>query len=301
MRNKVVTLSIIKLFMILVFLQSSPVGACIFNCPGIYKTTDGDFALKGGMKSGFQFHVNYFDQKKHNFNYIKDETRARSGNYFQQFELRDGDCFSDGMWNDCETDRERIEFSSRPRQILSYKQCYGYSLKLSKDFRDISPTNITLGQIHQKGGPKGEAGGFKSFPNLIHITVKGNALYFGWDALTGSRTNVTSRLRLFRLKWLDEMLDVWTDISFCLDFKESKIEVWVDGKQKVKLLKSPINPKLKPQKIYFKYGIYRSFVSRYKDIHKTLPTQIVYFDEIRRGNSVEDVDVNFNPELKPVD
>ena len=31
------------------------------------------------------------------------------------------------------------------------------------------------------------------------------------------------------------------------------------------------------------------------------PTQIVFYDEIRRGNSVKKVDININPKLKPVD
>ena len=41
---------------------------------------------------------------------------ARRGEFYQRFELRDGDCFGDDTWNDCENDRERVEFSSRPRQ-----------------------------------------------------------------------------------------------------------------------------------------------------------------------------------------
>jgi len=32
-----------------------------------------------------------------------------------------------------------------------------------------------------------------------------------------------------------------------------------------------------------------------------MPTQIVFYDEIRRGNSIEKVDINLNPKLKPVD
>ena len=32
-----------------------------------------------------------------------------------------------------------------------------------------------------------------------------------------------------------------------------------------------------------------------------MPTQIVFYDEIRRGNSIEKVDININPKLKPVD
>ena len=32
-----------------------------------------------------------------------------------------------------------------------------------------------------------------------------------------------------------------------------------------------------------------------------LPTQIVFYDEIRRGSSIEEVDFNLNPKLKPID
>jgi len=32
-----------------------------------------------------------------------------------------------------------------------------------------------------------------------------------------------------------------------------------------------------------------------------IPTQIVYYDEVRRGNSIKKVDININPKLKPVD
>ena len=31
-----------------------------------------------------------------------------------------------------------------------------------------------------------------------------------------------------------------------------------------------------------------------------MPTQVVFYDEIRRGNSIEKVDRNINPKLKPV-
>ena len=31
------------------------------------------------------------------------------------------------------------------------------------------------------------------------------------------------------------------------------------------------------------------------------PTQIVYYDEIRRGSSIEEVDFNINPNLKAID
>ena len=35
--------------------------------------------------------------------------------------------------------------------------------------------------------------------------------------------------------------------------------------------------------------------------NRKMPTQIVFYDEIRRGNSIKKVDININPKLKPVD
>ena len=39
----------------------------------------------------------------------------------------------------------------------------------------------------------------------------------------------------------------------------------------------------------------------FKETHGKIPTQIVYYDEVRRGTKIEDVDRNINPKLKPVD
>ena len=66
---------------------------------------------------------------------------------------------------------ERFEFSSRPRQKPEGKQCYFYGIKLSPEFIDLHPTNTDLGQVHQRGGPEGKAGGLKSFPPLIQKLV----------------------------------------------------------------------------------------------------------------------------------
>ena len=85
----------------------------------------------------------------------------------------------------------------------------------------------------------------------------------------------------FELASLSDMKGVWTDISFCLDFKNKRMDAWVDGEKKVEILSSAIN--FMPDSIYFKYGIYRSFVSRYTNSRGSMPTQIVYYDEVRRG------------------
>ena len=206
---------------------------------GTFKDEDGKFGLKT-KKSGFKFHLNFMDHNDHNFQYIKDKTKARAGKYFQRFELRDGDCFGDDVWTDCDTDRERVEFSTRPRQAPKGKQCYGYSLMLSKDFIDTQPTSTTLGQVHQHGGPTGTAGGLASFPPLIQIDARSGSLFFNWHELSGSATNVKDESRYHKLKPLKDMKEVWTDISFCLDFKNKRMDAWVDGIKKVEILESPI-------------------------------------------------------------
>jgi len=266
---------------------------------GTFKGEDGKFGLKT-KRSGFKFHLNFMDHNDYNFQYIKDKTKARAGKYFQRFELRDGDCFGDNNWSDCDTNRERVEFSTRPRQTPKGKQCYGYSLMLSKDFIDTYPTNTSLGQVHQYGGPTGTAGGLASFPPLIQIDARQGYLFLNWHELSGSATNVIDESRYHRLKLLRDMKEAWTDISFCLDFKNKRMDAWVDGIKKVEILKSPIF--FKPKGIYFKHGIYRSFISKYKQRNNgIMPTQIVFYDEIRRGNSIKKVDININPKLKPVD
>ena len=249
--------------------------------------------------SGFIFHKNYMSQNDYNFSYIKDNSKARAGDYFQKFELRDGDCFSDDNWSDCDNDRQRIEFSSEPNQTISGKQCYGYSIKLSKSFTDIRKVSTTLGQIHQKGGPSGKANSLPSFPPLIQIDARKGNLYLNWHKLSGSKNNVNDESKYYKLKSLKSMKGVWTDISICLDFKNERIDAWVNGENKVKINEPPIF--FEPKSIYFKHGIYQSFISAYKLLKKETPTQIVYYDEVRRGNSIEEVDSNVNPGLKFVD
>ena len=249
--------------------------------------------------SGFKFHKNYMSQNKHNFSYIEDNLKSRSGNYYQKFELRYGDCFGDENWNDCDNDRQRIELSSEPNQPISGRQCYGYSIKLSNSFTDIRKVSTTLGQIHQKGGPSGKANSLSSYPPLIQIDARKGNLYLNWHKLSGSRDNVKDESKYYKLKTLKSMRGVWTDISLCLDFEKKRIDAWVDGNNVVKILKSPIF--FEPESIYFKHGIYQSFISNYTSFKGETPTQIVYYDEVRRGNSIEDVDINVNPDLKFVD
>ena len=265
-------------------------------------SSDG-LTMTASKNSGYGSHTNFFGQKKKNFQLITNPDEARRGEKYQRFEVADGDCFGTDDWNDCETDRERVEFSATPMQKPSGKQCFAFSIMLDESFQSASPTNTSLGQIHQEGGPKGAMEGIKSNPPLIQFDVKNDFYDLNWHVLSGSVNNVMDKSVFYQLIPINDMKSKWTDISFCLDFANKNISVWVNGDKKVNIDKAPMNAKFIPSAIYFKHGIYRSFISKYKSSHGTdiMPTQIVYYDEVRRGSSIDEVDFNINPNLAIVD
>jgi len=233
----------------------------------------------------------------HNFQFLNDSTKSRRGNQYQGFELRDGDCGSYSDWDDCANDRERVEFTAEPFLPPRGKQCIAFSIMLDENFTLGSFNQTTLAQIQQRGGPTGFMEGYESRPGVLMFHAQDGYYDFDWLYLHGSRTDIKQTDLKFRLLSLDEMKGKWTDISFCLDFAKNNMSLWVNGKRKFNINQPPTGLHL-PESIYFKYGIYRSFGSKQLSI---VPTQIVYYDEIRRGSSIEEVDFNINPNLKAID
>lgn len=251
--------------------------------------------------SGWKQHNGIKGIKNHNFQFVNDSAKSRRGEQYQRFELRDGDCFDLGGWDDCANDRQRVEFTANPFLPPKGNQCIAFSIMLDNDFKtmDVSPT--ALAQVHQRGGPTGFMEGFKSNPGVLMFHAHEGYYDFDWIYLHGSRTDIKQEDLKFRLLSLDEMKGKWTDISFCLDFANNNMSLWVNGKRKFNINQPPTGLHL-PEAIFFKYGIYQSFVTKYKQKNnRNTPTQIVYYDEIRRGTSIEEVDFNINPNLKAID
>ena len=252
--------------------------------------------------SGWKQHDGIKGIKSHNFQFVNDSTKSRRGNQYQRFELREGDCFNLGNWDDCANDRQRVEFTANPFLPPKGNQCIAFSIMLDKSFETIEPSPTALAQIHQIGGPTGFMGGFKSQPGILMFHAENGYYDFDWLYLHGSRTDIKQLDLKFRLLPLDEMKGKWNDISFCLDFAKNNMSLWVNGKRKFNINQPPHGLHL-PESIFFKYGIYQSFTTWYKEEHNKdkTPTQIVYYDEIRRGSSIEEVDFNINPNLKVID
>jgi len=256
-------------------------------------------AYHSGWKQ--QLRNDMIGMKSHNFQFEKDLKKSRRGSQYQRFELRDGDCGAYKDWDDCANDRQRVEFTADP-MMASGKHCIAFSIMLDNSFVVTDPSPTALGQIQQSGGPTGFAGGFKSNPGVLMFHAENGYYDFDWLYLHGSRTDIKQLDLKFRLLPLEEMKGKWNDISFCLDFAKNNMSLWVNGEKKFNINQPPTGLHL-PKSIIFKYGIYQSFISWYKLEHNKnkMPTQIVYYDEIRRGSSIEEVDFNINPNLKAID
>ena len=207
---------------------------------------------------------------------------VRSGRYSERFELRAGDCSADPGWSDCEQDRERIEQSQR-EPLLAHDRTYwaAWSFMLSEDWVDISPVTTTLGQFHHRSSLR---------PVVLFIQRGGRYLLRLESARELHPHNHTVVLAN-----LEDLKGRWTDVVVEARFShgpEGVIRVWVNGLLRAEVLGTTT---LGDKPIFFKYGIYRSFVSR----REVRPTAVAWFDEVRIGPTRESVDPNFNPKLRP--
>lgn len=219
------------------------------------------------------------------------------GKVSERFEVRPGDCGTDGKWDDCKMDRERSEILVEKPKISPGQTVFvSWNVYIPGNFIDSNKVRTTLGQIHSRGGPVGFAAGLPSKPPLLQFDVFKGKYQMCWHRLSGKDGNIKDDCRWFDLKDLTSMRDKWTEIIIELntDMIKGYSRIWVDQKLAVDI-NEPV-AKYKPQTFYLKYGIYRSFVSRQGE---PMPVQIVYFDEVRIGKKFDHVSTT-RCNLKPV-
>lgn len=216
------------------------------------------------------------------------ESPVRAGKQSQRFEVRPGDCAADGKWSDCKNNRERSEYSLRRAISPGRDTWIAFSVYVPEDFADSPRVATSMGQIHQKGGPSGTAGGLPSFPPLLQLNMKGGLYRACIHILSGSPTNIGDRCDYYTLAALDDMRGRWTDVTIHFDTTDrtSLMEIFVNGEEKARLSDFV---RFWPKEYYVKYGLYRSFVSRHGG---PMPTQVAWFDEVRIGKTREAVAID---------
>lgn len=164
-------------------------------------------------------------------------------------------------------------------------QWIGYSIFVPTDFVPSDPVVTTAGQIHMQGGPSNTKGGFKSTPGVLLMNLDRYGYTGAIIKLTGPRTSVNDQYIHAHVASLSAMKGRWTDIQIGLDtsIKGGSIEIWANGRLVKRV--NGFHPHT-AKRYYFKYGLYRAFVSRYSGQR---PTQKVVFDEVRLGPTRESV------------
>ena len=202
---------------------------------------------------------------------------VRLGSKSIKFEVRPGDCGRNDDWNDCENDRERHELS----QLGNYQRngdenWYAWSIFVPKDTVSIWPTKVHLGQFHQKKN------------NVIWL--------FSWTPdgyIVDNQVPGKGYTREFRrIAPTEEFLGRWVDITIHAKWSSGStglFEVYVDHAKRYEHSGQTI---AQGDTSFFKFGIYRSFLSRYKAAQGVdkVPTQIIYYDELRKGKRLSEVD-----------
>jgi hypothetical protein len=222
----------------------------------------------------------------------KDGHPVRAGSKSIRFELRDGDCGATlPHWSDCDTDRERHELSGSYMSD-GEEWWHAWSIFLPKDFKNISPSILDLGQFH------GDNSWVDPCCSFMFKNQRGG--YHIQNLLDDSDFSEFKKVLT-----QEEMIEKWNDILVNVKWSKNNngfINLWVNDR----LVYEYQGPTLTKNSkfVYFKFGIYRSQISLFLNQSKRLynisklPTQVVYYDEVRVGKSKEQVVGNLPLRIK---
>lgn len=205
--------------------------------------------------------------KAYGYGVVPDPTGGAPTPSVERFEVRPGDCAAETRWDDCAQDRERSELSEKGgRNPAGTYAWYGWSFYVAADFPNVYPTKTVLGQFHQEN----------AHPIwMIEHTPTGLVLE---DHVTGPHVRATPLIDEADLRGRWHKVEVEARWSKGAD---GLIRVWVDGVRKI----DHAGPTMDAAKVYFKYGVYRSFMTRYEKANgvDVVPAQVAYYANVRRA------------------
>ena len=180
---------------------------------------------------------------------------VRSGHNSIRFEVRSGDCF---QWTsgstDCtqhpfidrQGDRERYELFSDT--FKKKEHWFSWSIYFPEDYKNNWPLKNLYGQFHEHGEGANVIWSFEQYPNGIVLTKEGG--------LGGSA------MKQFTILGNNQVPGKWHDFLIHVEFSKNDngfLKVWVNDKLKVAYKGITEST----GKIFHKFGIYRTGISRY--------------------------------------
>ena len=209
--------------------------------------------------------------KPYGYTLISDPTGMAPAKQVERFEVRSGDCHFNGGWSDCERNRERSElWEQGDRSPRGTSAWYGWSFFVPEDWPNVEPAKTVIGQFHQH----------RAHPIWMFLNHKGGLVLD--DQSTGRSTRSIPLIdeANFTGRWHRiEVNGKWeTDNTGFL-------KVWVNGELKLDYSGQTMTA----DTVYFRFGVYRSFISRYKTKigSELLPTQIAMFAKVRKAATRE--------------
>lgn len=211
--------------------------------------------------------------KKYGYSKVKFSDGSRA----ERFVLKSGDCPK--QYNDCQIDRERIEFiDSRSNIKVGNEVWIAWSILVPADF-PVPPSkndrNILLGQIHQSG-PSGPELMF--FYNNHGLNLKLSNPH----KLDDDPMRPLPNFRWVKLLSRTSMRGKWTRIMVNAKWSRANdgwVKVWVNGTNVWNYSGATTNAN---DNLHFKYGLYRSFVSR---CGGPCPDLTVFYKNVKKGPS----------------
>ncbi|SVC50465.1 uncharacterized protein METZ01_LOCUS303319, partial [marine metagenome] len=251
-------------------------------CPSVILPNDVAFGKK--------YNVCLFDKtafKEYGLRVVdkKDGHPVRAGSKSMRFELRDGDCNDPPPpnWNDCKNDRERFELSGKD-MFDGEEGWYAWSIFIPKDYVDIETGATDLGQFNLEPGEDPD-------PCCVFtINKKKSGYELELNILKSNKwTHKSVALNLSD----EEMSGNWSD--FIINFKWSKkddgfIKLWLNNELVYE--HSGQNFSKDTEATYFKFGIYRSALSRYLNQKNFSPEVEACFE--KNGASAKVIDDSKN-------
>ncbi|SLN28910.1 heparin lyase I family protein [Pseudooctadecabacter jejudonensis] len=213
--------------------------------------------------------------------YAVQHGQLSDGTQVERFELRDGDCTG----TDCSRDRERVEFIQNTGPRNGTEVWVGYSVMLDPTWPDLGPRmNTKIGQWHLprfQGRGQGPTLLMEVNDECLIVSVKdpnvpdtdpmNPAPNLAWDCIA-PRSQLIGRFNRIMVN------AIWSTGA------DGKLDVYLNGRLAWSHRGRTINVNAQP---YFRYGIYRSFVSR---CAAGCGTQIAYFSDVVQGRSRAEVE-----------
>ena len=231
------------------------------------------------------------DESARGYAYKRVAGFSRKGATSLRFEVRSGDCYTaypnnpSSGWDDCTRHRERAEVREKWTAPWNTTVWYGISIYIPDNYNFLYPKQIIF-QWHRGKQP------------VAYLKLERENLKF--DILTelGQSTSIYDLGNVFEMGWAGK----WIDVLWKINWSENDtghLYMWIDDSQVIQHWGATSDKEEgkcgnRSCGVFVKYGIYRSHLFRYEGGEDNVPTQVLFFDEYRRGEIRNEVDVELN-------